>query len=282
MATVARINGQAHRLDEVALSALDHGFLYGNGLFETLRATNGVAFALDRHLRRLTGSAAVIGLPAPQVDWLADEVRAALADAGEADAYVRLTVSRGPGAPGPDPSTCGAPTVVIVVRPFPAAPSAWWERGLSLVTSPIRRNPFSPLTRLKSLNYLECILARQAAKAAGADDALFLDTDGYLAEATAWNLFLVESGRLLTPDAQGPILPGITRGIVLELATGETGAYEPARLRAADEAFLTNSLYGTVPLGTLDGCRVGGAVPGPVTRTLADAYENLRRAHCGM
>jgi aminodeoxychorismate lyase len=280
MPTVVRLNGQMIDPPHAAVSALDHGFLYGNGLFETLRATNGRPFALEDHVERLRRSGDLIGLPVPSSEALAAEVHAALRDVAEADAYVRLTVSRGPGAPGPDPSSCEAPTVMVVVKPFAAPPARWLAEGLRAVTSAIRRNTSSPLTRVKSLNYMECILAKEAARAAGADEAIFLDTKGNLAEATAWNLFFVEGERLRTPGDAGPILPGVTRAIVLRLAHEagiecEESAYAPSRLVSATEAFLTNSLYGVMPLATLDSRRIGEAVPGPVTARLAGAYRLL-------
>jgi aminodeoxychorismate lyase len=282
MPAAARLNGQTLDPAHAAVAALDHGFLYGNGLFETLRARDGVPFALDEHLYRLERSAEVIGLRPPPAESLAAEVLAAAEAAGEPDAYVRLTVSRGPGAAGPDPATCGAPTVLVVVRPFPPAPERWERGGLTAATAAIRRNTSSPLTRVKSLNYLECILAKQAAKAAGCDEALFVDTDGCLAEATAWNLFFAEGSRLLTPSESRPILPGVTRAIVLRLARAlhlevEEGAFPPERLAEASEAFLTNSLYGIMPLASVDGRRIGSAAPGPLTLRLRDEYETLRR-----
>jgi len=170
-----------------------------------------------------------------------------------------------------------------VVRTLPAPSDRWRIEGLRAITSDIRRNSTSPLTRVKSLNYLECLLAKQAAKAAGADEALFLDTEGNLAEATAWNLFFGEGDRLLTPSEAGPILPGVTRAIVLRLAEEagidcETGVYPPERLHSATEAFLTNSLYGIMPLGALDGRPIGGAVSGPLTARLASAVARAARA----
>jgi aminodeoxychorismate lyase len=286
MPAIVRVNGRATELEDGVVGALDHGFLYGNGLFETMRATNGTPFRLHQHLERIREAGLRIGLPVPSEQLLRNEVAAALADAGEDDAYVRLTVSRGVGAPGPDPSSCGEPTIVVVVKPFPPAPGRWLTEGISAQTSTIRRNTSSPLTRVKSLNYMECILAKQAAKARGADEALFLDTEGNLAEATAWNLFFVEGERLCTPHEEAPILPGITRAVVLELAAGrgfscEEGWYAPERLITADEAFLTNSLYGIVPLGSLDGERIGSHRPAPLTEALSAEYEALRRRECG-
>lgn len=283
MSVVVRVNGRSVGAGSEAISPLDHGFLYGNGLFETMRALCGQPFALQDHLRRIREAGLVIGLPVPPEEALAEEVLAAVAQAAADDAYVRLTVTRGPGAPGPDPSTCGAPTVVVVVKPFPEAPRHWAEQGLSAVISSIRRSSTSPLTRVKSTSYLECILAKQQARQRGAEEAVLLDTEGNLAEATAWNLFLVDGGWLRTPDEAGPLLPGITRAIILRLAAelsipSEMAIYEPGRLARAAEAFLTNSLYGVVPLGRLDGAPIGGGTLGPLTRLLAREYDALLRA----
>jgi len=278
-----RVNGRSVGTGSEGISPLDHGFLYGNGLFETMRALRGQAVALEQHVERMRGAGDVIGLPVPPEETLAQEVLAAVAEAAEDDAYVRLTVTRGPGAPGPDPSTCGAPTLVVVVKPFPKAPRRWAEQGVTAVISSIRRSSTSPLTRVKSTNYLECVLAKQEARQRGADEAILLDGEGDLAEATAWNLFFVEGGWLMTPDEAGPLLPGITRAIVLRLAAeqgvpSERGTYEPDRLAEADEAFLTNSLYGVVALGSLEGVPIGGGTPGPLTSLLARQYDALLEA----
>jgi branched-chain amino acid aminotransferase len=239
MAAIVRVDGRTTALEAGVVGALDHGFLYGNGLFETLRATNGTPFAFRRHVERMQQGGAAIGLPVPRAEALAAEVSAALADAGEDDVYVRLTVSRGVGAPGPDPSSCREPTVVVLVKPFPPPPERWLTDGVSAEIAPIRRNLTSPLTRVKSLN------------------------------------------------ASGPILPGITRQIVLELAAESgasyrEGSYGPGRLISAEEAFLTNSLYGLVPLGSFDGHTIGRSVPGPVTEGLNADYEARRRRECGL
>ncbi|MGQ9731108.1 MAG: aminotransferase class IV [Candidatus Zipacnadales bacterium] len=286
MLALVRVNGVTTGLTEGAVSALDHGLLYGNGLFETMRATNGRILGLADHLKRLRQGGVIIDLPVPPSETLAEEIAAALCEAQEADAYVRLTVTRGPGAPAPDPSTCEAPTVMVVVKPFIPPEPRWMTTGLHTLISSIRRNTFSPLSRVKSLNYMECILAKQEAKRAGADEAIFLDTDGNLAEATAWNLFLVNGRTLKTPSTRGPILPGITRQIVIRLARQrglevEEGTYAPSCLQQAEEAFLTNSLYGVVPVGTVDGTPIGQTIPGPKTSMVGYAYEALRQAECG-
>jgi len=283
MPALARVNGTSYALTDASVRVLDHGFLYGNGLFETMRAFDGYIFGLEAHLLRLVEAAKAIGLPAPTAGHLEGEVRIALEDAGIFDAYVRLTVTRGVGAPGPDPTSCDKPTVVVVVRPCPPQREHWFTEGITTVTASIRRNTFSPLTRVKSTNYMECILAKETAKAAGAEEAIFLDTEGFLAEATAWNLFWVKDEMLYTPHEDGAILPGITRAVVLVLAYKggipyERGLYEPEVLFDADEVFLTNSLYGIVPIGSFDGDRIGQSFPGEMTARFGVTYvENIEK-----
>lgn len=276
------LNGEVTVGSPPTVSVLDHGFLYGDGLFETMRATDGRPYLLDRHLARLRAGAEVLTLSAPSEEELARWIAAALQAADEGDAYIRLTVTRGRGAAGPDPRTCPQPTVLVVVRPFAGLPPRWSEQGLSAVTSTIRRNEHSPLSRLKTCNYLDCILAKEEARAAGTDEALMLNTAGNVAEATAWNVFAVCGGTLLTPPPSEGLLPGITRARVLELAAehdvaAREAALRPAALREASEAFLTNSLYGVVALTRLDGAALGAGVPGPVTARLQTLYEEARR-----
>jgi len=281
MPAVIRVNGETFDPRLASVRATDHGFLYGNGLFETMRAVHGHPFALKRHLARLRAGGEVIGMPVPSDEALSDEIAAALGDADEPDAYVRLTVSRGPGATAPDPNSCEAPTVMIAVKSFVPPPERWLAGGMKVEISSIRRCNGSPMPRLKSLNYMDCILAKQAAKLAGADEAMFLDTDGNIAEATAWNVFFVDGDALHTPSAAGPLLPGITREIVLELAiragmTCRDGQYTPLKLSMASEAFLTNSLYGVVPIGQFNGAALGDDMPGSVTVELMNLYEAAR------
>ncbi|HJN15131.1 MAG TPA: aminotransferase class IV, partial [Armatimonadota bacterium] len=169
----------------------------------------------------------------------------------------------------------------VAAKPLLPPPERWLAEGMKVEISSIRRCSKSPLPRLKSLNYMDCILAKQAAKRSGADEAMFLDTDGNIAETTAWNVFFVDGDVLHTPSARGPLLPGITREIVLELATraGVTcrdGEYTPLKLSMASEAFLTNSLYGVVPIGQFNGAALGDDMPGPITVELTSLYESAR------
>jgi branched-subunit amino acid aminotransferase/4-amino-4-deoxychorismate lyase len=285
----------------------DRGFLLGDGLFETMRARGGAVFRLGEHLARLRSGASRIGLAAPGgvERAVADVVEAAgraahgpatvappgedrpaagRAAAGRAvpDLAVRLTLTRGPGGPGLDPVRDAGPTLVVSARPLRTA-AGRRGAGLSLRTSTHRLSSRSIAAGLKALGYLPNLLARAQARAAGADDALLLDDRGLVSEASAANLFwLTPGGTLRTPAASCPILPGITRAAVLEIASPrslavEEGEWRPEELAAAAEAFATSSLRGVVPVTALDGLPIGAGGPGPRTLELAAAYEELVR-----
>lgn len=269
------LNGRLVPADEARVSVLDRGFLLGDALFETMRAYGGRVFRLAEHLERLARSAERIGLPLP--GGLADAVRQTLETNGLADAAVRLTVTRGPGT-GLTPPDDPEPTVVIAVRPPskpPAAVRAKLARG--------RVNEQATTAGLKRPAYLDAVVEMAAARAAGCDDVLFLDTAGHLAEGAYSNLFVVARGTLRTPPPTCGILPGITRAAVLEIAAEEgrdatEEALDPAVLDLAEEAFLTSSLREIVPLVSVDGRPVGRGEPGPVTRGIREAYASLTRA----
>ena len=186
-------NGELVPLDQAVLSPLDHGFLYGHGLFETLRVYDGHLFAFARHYARLQAGAQVLNWPLlPSAEQLQSWTAATLAANGLTDASVRITLSRGVGAPRPDPSSCGEPTVVIFAQAFQPPTAAAFAQGWKLKTTTLRRNEQSPLCRLKSANYLENLLAKAEAADGGAREALFFNTAGQLAEGTMSNIFLVE------------------------------------------------------------------------------------------
>jgi len=263
------LNDEIVALEEAKISVLDHGFLYGNGLFETMRAyKNYHVFRLRQHLDRLFRSADVIRL---KIEYSAEAIETAILETLAANAlsdsgYVRLTISQGSGAPGPDPTTCEKPTLLIVAKPFTPYPEELYQNGAAAIVSDIRRNPQSPIPRLKSLNYLENILARFQSRDVGAQESIFLDTDGYVAEGTMSNIFFVKSGELYTPSTECPILPGITRAVVLEMAskvgiTIREGQWQLEQLLAADEAFLTNSLMEVMPLTRIDSACINDGEP---------------------
>lgn len=275
--SVVWMNNRLVPAAKATLSTSDRGVLYGDGVFETLRAYDGRVFALERHLERLAAGAAALRLPLP---ISLEEIGAAVYEtltANELDnASVRVTLTRGPGA-GIALPEAPTPTLFIAARGLKADLSG---RPCTARLVSFRRNEHSPLVRLKSLNYLECLLAREEARAAGADEGLFRNTRGDLAEGAASNLFLVRGGVLMTPDEASGILPGITRQVVLELAQrlGIPLRVSPVSLlamRAAHEAFLTNTLIEIAPLVAVDGRPVGSGQPGPVTGQLAAAYREL-------
>jgi branched-chain amino acid aminotransferase group I len=279
MSQIVYLNGRLIPRGKALISALDYGFLYGFGLFETMRAYRGQVFRLERHLSRLAHSALVLGLP---VGALA--LKGAVDDTIQAnqlsEARIRITVSIGEGGMPPDPSTCSQPTVLIVAEHYKPYPGKVYQKGFRAVVSSIRRNSQSPLPRLKSANYLESILAKQEARAAGVDEALCLNEKGLLAEASMSNIFLVTRGILRTPDEESGILPGITRQTILELASqlGINTLEQDIRLdelSQTEEAFLTNSLIEVMPLTELAGKPIGSGRPGLITQRLMAAYKKL-------
>ncbi len=281
MSEIVYLNGSLMPRSQASISVMDYGFLYGFGLFETMRAYGGQVFRLDSHLSRLARSAEILGLP-----LRAQELKGAVRDTIQAnklsEARIRITISIGEGGMVPDPSTCNKPTVLILVGHYQPYPEQVYQKGFRAVVSSIRRNSQSPLSRLKSANYLESILAKQEAKAAGVEEALCLNEKGLLAEASMSNIFLVTDGALRTPGQDSGILPGITRETILELDSqlGINTLEQDIRLDElfhAQEAFLTNSLIEVMPLIEIEGKPVGSGRPGSVTRRLIADYKRMVR-----
>ena len=281
MSEIVYLNGSLIPSSEASISALDYGFLYGYGLFETMRAYEGQVFRLDNHLTRLARSAEVLGLPIGTLD-----LKKAVMDTIQAnqlgDARIRIAISIGEGGMVPDPSTCNRPTVLILAGHYQPYPEEVYQKGFRAIVSSIHRNSGSPLSRLKSANYLESLLARQEARAAGVNEALCLNEKGVLAEASMSNIFLVTNGILRTPGQESGILPGITRETILELAPplGINTLECDIRLDElshAEEAFLTNSLIEVMPLTEIEGKPVGSGRPGSITKKLLTAYRELVR-----
>jgi len=268
------LNGRFVERGEAAAPALDRGLLYGYGLFETMRSYGARVFRLEEHYRRLCEGAAVLELPpALTLDDLRAAIDALLESNRLADAYLRLTVTAGPAPDGGGAS----PSVLLVARPLSGYPPDLYQRGMAAVTSASRRNEVSPLSRVKSLNYLDNLLAREEARRKGADEAILLNTRGLVAEGSASNVFLVGSEGILTPGIDSGALPGITRATVIELAREAgiacaEGEVATEALVQAAEAFLTNSIMGIMPLTRLDGQPIGSGRPGPVTGAVRRLY----------
>ncbi|MGQ9371524.1 aminotransferase class IV [Azospirillum sp. ST 5-10] len=260
------LNGRLTAAEAARIDPADRGFTLGDGLFETMRVAAGRVRHRDRHLARLAAGAAALGIPMPYgADALADALARLVAAHGLAEGVLRLTVSRGPGARGVLPPATPVPTVLITAGPRP--PAAGPARAV--IATVTRRNEHSPLSRLKTLNYLDSVLARREAAERGADEALLLNTAGRLAEASVATLFVVIGGRLLTPPVAEGALPGIRRAVILEGGDAAERPLAPGDLAAAEEAFLANSL-GIRPLVAVDGRPVGSGEPGPRTAALAD------------
>ncbi len=280
----AWIDGAIVAGEAARVPVLDHGFLYGDGVFEGIRAYSGRVFRLEDHLRRLATGARALALEIPGgLDAMRSIVLETLRAHGEPDAYLRLVISRGVGELGVDPTTCPEPRVVCLAARVRLFPPEKLEEGLALATSSWRRPGPDVLDPcVKSLNYLNNALAKLEARRAGADEALLLNGRGTVAEASVANVFAVRDGRLSTPPPTDGALPGITRATVLELA-GELGFEAEERtlgrsdLLGADEVFLTGTGARIVPVASLDGRRIGSG-PGPVTKRVLEAFDERTRA----
>ena len=253
MAEIIYFNRHLVPRAEAKLSPFDHGFLYGYGLFETMRAYEGHIFRLDRHLTRLRCSAESLGLR-PQLDAfdLENACMETLRANNLKDARLRLTISAGEGDMAPDPGTCSGLTILVTARNFVPLLRERYEQGFKAAPSFLRRDSQSPLSRLKCTCYVSNILARMEAKAAGCDEAIMLNELGYIAEGSTSNIFLVSGGAIITPSLESGILPGITREAVLEIAqTSNIKAVERKvelkELTLAGEAFITNSILEIMP-----------------------------------
>lgn len=268
------LNGRFVAADTAGINASDRGFLYGDGLFETLRVYDAHPFALESHLSRLAASAAFVQLPVPAVKWAA--VIAKLLRRNElSDAWVRITLSRGVSERGLDLPKAPSPTLLITAGGIDPAVATRQRRGVRLVTVPFRRDPY--LAPHKTLNYLPGVLGKAAATRAGVYDALFTDARGRLFETTTANIFVLKGTELRTPGSD--VLPGVTRALVIEAAEkqGLRVRERPLSLRelaGADEAFVTSSIVEVLPVLAVDQMRIG-ARPGPRTRQLQQAYRDL-------
>lgn len=281
MTEIIYFNGHLVPRAEAKLSPFDHGFLYGYGLFETMRAYEGHIFRLDRHLTRLRCSAESLGLRAKLDAFDLENACVETLQANKLkDARVRLTITAGEGDMTPDLSTCSNLTVLVAARNFVPLPPERYEQGFKAALSFLRRDSQSPLSRLKCTCYVSNILARMEAKAAGCDEAIMLNELGYIAEGSTANIFLVSEGELSTPSLESGILPGITREVVLEIARDLNikmveRQVELGELSGAEEAFVTNSIIEVMPLTRLNGEPIGTGKPGKLTRNLMAAYKEL-------
>ena len=271
--------------DEARVSVFDHGLLYGDGVFEGLRSYSGRVFRLDAHLDRLYASARAICLEIPMAkEAVAKAVVDTLAANKLADGYVRLVVTRGAGSLGLDPNRTKNPQVIVIADTIALYPREHYEKGLRIVTAATQRTQSAALSpRIKSLNYLNNIMAKLEGLQAGCVEALMLNHKGEVAECTGDNVFVVRGGKLLTPPPDAGILEGITRGAVMELAhAAGIDCREVTLVRhdlyTADECFLTGTAAEVIPVVENDGRKIGAGVPGAVTGRLTRDFHALVRA----
>ena len=274
------IDGKYYDKADAKVSVFDHGLLYGDGVFEGIRIYNGKVFRIKEHIERLYESAKAIILEIPMTK---EEMKAAVEDAVKVnerkDGYIRLVITRGEGSLGLDPASCKKATVIIIVSDIQLYPKEYYEKGIALVTVTSRRIPSECLDpRIKSLNYLNNIMAKLEAKQAGCLEAVMLNTEGFVAECTADNIFIVKEGRLLTPSVYHGALEGITRQTVMEIAEkigikSEETTLAPYDLYTADECFLTGTGAEIVPVVKIDGRVIGSGVPGKVTKILVENFK---------
>lgn len=279
------LDGRLVPREQATVSVFDHGLLYGDGVFEGIRVYNRRVFRLEPHLDRLYDSARALALEIPldraaMTKAVEDTVRANQRE----DAYIRLVVTRGAGELGIDPRTCPKPSVFIIVADVHVYPRELYAAGIKIITSATRQvshESFDP--RIKSLNYLKNVLAKIDAQRAGASEALMLNAEGFIAECTADNLFVVRRGAILTPSPQDGALEGITRGAVVELAAEAGIPLREARLTrfdvyTADECFVTGTGAELMPVVEADGRAIAGGAPGPITQKIGEVYRQLVRS----
>ena len=273
------LNDRFVKEEEAVVSVFDHGFLYGDGVYETIRSYGSRIFMRDLHLARLYRSADAIGLTIPISDhrWpLLLHEAMTRNDVGHehTDAYLRITISRGAGDIGLDPALCPTPTVVIMTKPLHPPPPEQYRVGVKLIVAQTRRNLPSALSpQIKATNFLNNILAKREAIAAGAFDSILLNWESHLTECTVSNLFFVRAGRLCTPALACGLLDGITRDIVIGLAQEkqipvDEGHFGIEAIQKADECFITNTSLEVMPVTMVDGQPVGNGTPGLLTQQL--------------
>ena len=271
---------------EAKVSVFDHGLLYGDGVFEGIRSYNGRVFKLDEHLDRLYDSAKSIMLQIPiPIETMQEKVLETLRLNHLTEAYIRLLVTRGVGDLGLDPDKCPKPSIIIIADKITLYPPKYYEQGLEIVTASVRRNYAEAINpRIKSLNYLNNILAKIEGKQAGAEEVLMLNAEGYVVECSGDNIFWVKNEVLVTPPVHIGILEGVTRNSVIDLAREariqvEERVFTRHDLYIADEIFLTGTAAEVIPVVKVDQRVIGDGQPGKVTEKLIAAFRQLANSY---
>lgn len=275
------INKKLFDTNKARISIFDRGFMYGDGVFESMRSYSGVVFKIDEHLARLARDLKATGIKAPYSNgYLKKEIYRLLGVNKLKSAYIRLTITRGEGRFGVEYKDVLKPNTVIIAKEFDRYPDRMFERGISARVVSMRQNDLSPLCGVKSLNYLNYILARFEAKEHGCDEAIVLNTKACVVEATTSNVFIVKGNTVATPPVTDGALPGITRTVVIKAAKKlglktieKSLSYKD--LMSSDEVFLTNSLAEVLPVTKIDRKPIGAGLPGHITNLLRTSYQGL-------
>ncbi len=287
MPAIVNVNGQLCREQDAVISVFDHGFLYGEGVYEVLRTYQGTPFLLDRHLARLRRSAGAIALEPPLSDEaFGARIRETIAALpverpGATEYYVRVILTRGVGELGYDPAACPTPTLLVIAKELTGPPAWYFERGVRLaLVSIVRNHPGTVNPRIKSNNLLNNALAMQEALRKGAAEALMKNYRGEIAECSQSNIFLVKDGRVATPPLGAGLLAGITRAFLFDVAPAaglaiEEHTIQEADLYAADEVFITGTTFEVTPVVSIDDHRIGNGTPGPMAARLLATYRKM-------
>ena len=273
------LNGKFSSIDDAKVSVFDRGFLYGNGLFETMRSYAGRVFKLDEHLARLFCSLEVMRIKPPYSKrYLKDAVYENLKINGLKSAYVRLTITRGKGRFGILEKKFSTPSVIIFADEFKEFPQRLYHHGVNAKVVDVKQNEYSAVGSVKSLNFLNNILARFRAKDEGFDEAILMNTKALIAEGATSNIFLVKRNIIITPPLESGILPGITREVIIGIAGRlrlklRERSVSYRELLSSNEVFLTNSLVEILPVAKVDSKRIGDGYPGPITKLLHISYQ---------
>ncbi len=281
------IDGEFLPKAEAKVSVFDHGLLYGDGVFEGIRSYNGRVFKLDEHLERLYDSAKSIMLQIPiPIETMKETVLETLRRNHLSEAYIRLVVTRGVGDLGLDPDKCPKPSIIIIADKIALYPQKFYEEGLEIVTASVRRNYSEAINpRIKSLNYLNNILAKIEGKQSGSEEVLMLNAEGHVVECSGDNIFWIKNEVLVTPPVHIGILEGVTRNSVIDLARDaemrvEERVFTRHDLYIADECFLTGTAAEVIPVVKIDQRAIGDGQPGKVTEKLIAAFRQLAHS-CG-
>ena len=284
--TVVYINGKYYEKEDAKISVFDHGFLYGDGVFESIKCFEGNVFALTEHIDRLFDSMKAINLEIPETpEKMVKLVRQTVQKTGLKDAYIRLVVSRGIGDLGMDPRKCPASSVVIIAQENKSMFGDLYDKGIRVLTVGVRRiAPDAIDVRAKTLNYLNNILAKIQANVTGYDEALLLNHQGNVCEGTGDNIFIIKKGRLFTPPPESGALQGITRKFVLQISEKLKITCEEKNLTlidvyTSDEVFMTGTLADIVPVIEVDGRIIGNRKPGLLTKSIIQQFAKIRSKH---